>query len=90
MSGAYRHHRAVNPAVVFLGFVAGSPEPAHRQLPKPYPRQTRQPWRPATSPPNKAEALRRFLDSMRRNDEAARAMLTPRPDLLKAWLARAA
>ena len=34
----------------------------------------------------KAEALRRLLDAINRNDEAAREMLTPRPDLLKAWL----
>ena len=56
-----------------------------------YPAQHREAWRPATRPPNrKGEAVKRLIDAINRSDEAARQMLKPRPDLLKAWLAKAA
>ena len=62
------------------------PQPLKWAKPSKYPVQHREAWRPRTKAPSKAEALRRLLDAINRNDEAAREMLTPRPDLLKAWL----
>lgn len=62
---------------------AGSPEPARSAKPGPYPRQDRTPWRPATRPPNRGEKLARFLDAIRRSDEAARQMLRPNAALLR-------
>jgi hypothetical protein len=96
MSGDYRHHRASCDVQIVLVPVevpvAGSPKEAHRQPPPAYPINQRQPWRPPTRPPcrrvSKAEALRRLLDGIRRNDEAARAMMTPSPVLMKAWMER--
>jgi hypothetical protein len=89
MPEARRHHaHAPGQVIVFVG---GSPEPLRRGKPAPYPVQHREAWRPRTKPPNrKAEALIRLLDGIRRNDEIARAMLTPRADLVRKWLARAA
>jgi len=81
MSGDFRHHRAnrEGPIVVIVPVpVGGSPEPQRSAKPLPYPRQGREPWRPQTKPPNrKAEVWRRFLDGIRRQDEAARAMHRP-------------
>ena len=39
------------------------------------PRQNREPWRPRTKPPNKAERLARFLDRIRRQDDEVRAFM---------------
>jgi hypothetical protein len=87
MTEDYRRHHATN-----VVFVIGSPEPLRRQPPPAYKRNQWSPWRPATRPPrlSKAEVLRRFLDAINRNDEAARAVMTPRPDLMRAWLGKAA
>jgi hypothetical protein len=70
---------------------AGSPKTAREVKPR-YPRQTpHQPWRPATKPPNrKAEGLRRLLREFQRQDEIVKAMMTPSPDLMRAWLHRPA
>jgi len=82
----YRHHVA-RPAVVFIEVpVGGSPAPPNQAKPPRYPHQHRESWRPRTKPPSKAEALRRLLDAINRNDEAARAMLRPNAAGLKAWL----
>ena len=80
-----RHHHAVQVVLVPVT-VGGSPQPLKWAKPSKYPVQHREAWRPRTKAPCKAEALRRLLDAINRNDEAAREMLTPRPDLLKAGL----
>jgi hypothetical protein len=77
-----RHHHAVQVVLVPMP-VGGSPQPLKCSK---YPVQHREAWRPRTKAPSKAEALRKLLDAINRNDETAREMLTPRPDLLKAWL----
>jgi hypothetical protein len=91
---SYRHHVATRPVVVFVPVpCGGSPETWRRQPPPAYPVNQRSPWRPATRPPHrlsKAEALKRLLDEFRRQDQIVREMMTPRPDLLRAWLAKAA
>jgi hypothetical protein len=71
-----RYHRAVQVVLVPIP-AAGSPEPFPRRPPPRYPKQTHESWRPQRSIPSssKAEALRRLLDAINRNDEAARAML---------------
>jgi hypothetical protein len=83
----YRHHRVSRDVQVILVPVpvpaAGSPKVARIPPPPAYPRQDRTPWRPATRPPNRAEVLRRFLDAIHRNDEAARDMLRPNARLLR-------
>jgi hypothetical protein len=67
--------------------VIGSPKTADRRRPAPYPRQDRQPWKPAESIPGREpEGLRRLLDFMRRRDEAARAMMTPDMAMLGAFM----
>jgi hypothetical protein len=87
MTSDYRHHVA-HPVIVFVG---GSPEPQRQPKPPAYKRDQRKPWRPATRLPNrKVDGLPRLLDGIHRNEEAAREMLTPRPDLMRAWLAKAA
>ena len=80
-----RHHHAVQVVLVPVP-VRGSPQPLKWAKPSKYPVQHREAWRPRTKAPSTAEALRRLLDAINRSDEAAREMLTPRPDLLKAWL----
>lgn len=40
-----------------------------------YPRNSREPWRPQTKPPNKTERLARFLDRIRRQDDEVRAFM---------------
>ncbi len=59
-----RHHHAVQ--IVFVG---GSPEHYPQRPPPRYPKQTREPWRPRTKPPSKAEATAALL---RRIDPPAR------------------
>ena len=82
----YRRHHAANSAVIFVEVEAGSPKTVRELKPGPYKRNQREPWRPATRPPNKAEALRQFLDAMRQNDVTARSILRPDAAALKAWL----
>ena len=76
-----RHHHAVQ-----VVLVRGSPQPLKWAKPSKYPVQHREAWRPRTKAPSKAEALRKLLYPINRNDETAREMLTLRPDLLKACL----
>lgn len=79
----YRHHVA-RPAVVLILPEAGSPKSARPVKPR-YPQQTpREHWDGPPRRINKAEALRRLLDGIRRNDEAPRSMMRPDLALLKA------
>ena len=80
-----RHHHAVQVVLVPMP-VGGSPQPLKWAKSSKYPVQHREACRPRTKAPSKAEALPKLLDAINRNDETAREMLTPRPDLLKAWL----
>jgi hypothetical protein len=68
-----RHH------VVFVAVpVAGSPEPLRQSKPGPYPVNQRSHWRPATRPPSrlsKAEALKRLLDTINRQEQAVRGFM---------------
>jgi hypothetical protein len=80
MGSDYRHHHASHPAVIFVPMpVAGAPEPMRTVKPAKYQRTQHAPWRPATRPPSKAEALKRLLRDLAANDEAARSMLRPSP-----------
>jgi hypothetical protein len=85
----YRHHRASPPAVIVV-FEAGSPKEGHRTKPGRYPHQPREHW---TGPPrrnSKADALRRLIENMRRQDEIVREHMTPNGAGFAAWLNRAA
>jgi hypothetical protein len=89
MSDSYRRHVATRREIVFIEVpVAG---PAFGRQPKParYPSQQRQPWRPATRPPSKAERLVRWLDQCRRQEEAVREMLRPDAAGLAEWVSAA-
>ena len=81
-------HRAQRDVQVIIVEVpaAGSPEPQRQVKPRYPQQQRREAWRPATRPPNrsKSEALRRLIDAISRNDEAARSVMRPNPTLLKA------
>jgi hypothetical protein len=77
MSDTYRHHRAhaggPDTRIVFIEVpVAGSPKTLREVKPGSYPVNPPTHWQPRTRPPSKAEVLRRFLDSINRNDAAAR------------------
>ena len=75
----YRHHVA-HPAVIFVEVPsAGSPKPVDARRPPRYPQQQRQPWRPATRPPSKADATVRLLRDIAANEMAVRQMLRPQP-----------
>jgi hypothetical protein len=81
-----RHHR-VSREIIFVPVpVAGSPAPLNRSKPPRYPSTQREAWRPQRSIPSKANASKRLLDAIVRNEAAARQMLTPRPP--SAMLAR--
>ena len=84
-----RHHTAHREIIFIEVPVAGSPKEGRRLRPGPYKRNSFEPWRPATRPPNKAERLKRFLDDMRRNDEIARECMRPDVVGLRSWLAEA-
>jgi hypothetical protein len=91
----FRHHRASRDVQVTIVPVpcGGSPAPLHRGKPSPYPRQGRSYWRPQTRPPWKQRQAERIVKIMRELAEReadARSMLTPRPDLMRAWFAKAA
>ena len=50
-------------------------------------------WRPQTRPPSKQRQAERIVKIMRelaKREADARSMLTPRPDLMRAWFAKAA
>jgi hypothetical protein len=63
---------------------AGSPKVVRDTKPGPYPRNAREHWQPRTRPPTRSEKFARFLDSMNRNEQAARDMMKPDLALLKA------
>lgn len=91
----FRHHRASRDVQVVIVPVpcGGSPAPLNRAKPLRYPSTQRQPWRPQTRPPSKQRQAERIVKLMRELDrraEDARSMLTPRPDLMRAWFAKAA
>ncbi len=62
----YRRHTATRPTVIL--FTLGSPEPLRWGKPRPYPKQSRAPWRPQRAIPSrpapaKSQAgLRRLVD----------------------------
>jgi hypothetical protein len=91
----HRHHRASRDVQVIIVPVpcGGSPEPLHRGKPGPYPRQEREAWRPPRSIPSKQRQAERVVKLMRelaKREADARSMLIPRPDLMRAWFAKAA
>jgi hypothetical protein len=51
----FRHHHAGRDRIIFVPIEIGSPKSVRGVKPGPYPQQGRQPWRPATRPPSKAE-----------------------------------
>jgi hypothetical protein len=73
-----RHHHAQRDVVLIavpVPFEGGSPKEAKRLKPGRYPSERREAWRPQQAIPvkrGKAEALKRLLDFMRDNDQAAR------------------
>jgi hypothetical protein len=74
MGSDYRHHVA-RPAVILVLLEAGSPKNARAIKPR-YPQQTqRQPWKPASRPPSKAESLRKLLERMNRQNGEIRAFM---------------
>ena len=59
--------------------VGGSNEPIRQVKPR-YPQQQRRdPWRPATRPPSKADASKRLLESFMRQDQIVRDHFKPQP-----------
>jgi hypothetical protein len=82
----YSHHRASRDVQVVLVPipVAGTIRETHRAEPPRYPYDRREAWRPATRPPTKAQRVGRWLDQLRRQEEAVREMLKPDLALLKA------
>ena len=72
-----RHHKVSRDPDVRIVNVpypvpVGGPQHIQRPPPGAYPRNGKEAWRPAQRPPSKAEKLARFVDSMSRNDAAAR------------------
>jgi hypothetical protein len=53
------------------------PSPLNQAKPAKYPFTRRAPWRPQQTIPSKGSASKRLLDSISRNEQAAREMLTP-------------
>jgi hypothetical protein len=89
----HRHHRASREIIFVAVPVAGSPKPVDARRPPAYPRQERAPWKPARSIPvkqRKAERIVKIMRELAEREADARSMLTPRPDLMRAWLAKAA
>ena len=64
----YRHHHIV---LVPVPVPAAGVDFGRQPKPPKYPHQGREHWQPRTRP-NKAEALRRFLDDLARRETAAR------------------
>jgi hypothetical protein len=71
MTEYYRSHTATRPVIL----VIGSPEPQRHGKPPRYPHQTRQPWRPATRPPTKAERVIEFIRRVQKQDNEVRAFM---------------
>ena len=87
----FRRHRASRDVQVIIVPVpcGGSPAPLRHAKPSPYPRQERGYWRPARSIPSKqrrAERIAKLMRELAEREADARSMLTPRPDLMRAWL----
>jgi hypothetical protein len=70
-----RHHRAVQVVLVPVPFEGGSPKSARTVKPGNYPRQDRQPWRPATRPPSKGQRAVNLLNAIVRQDEEVREFM---------------
>ena len=91
----FRHHRASRDVQVIIVPVpcGGSPEPLRHQPPPAYRRNQWSPWRPQRSIPSKQRQAERIVKLMRelaKREADARSMLAPRPDLMRAWFAKAA
>ena len=69
--------------------VAGTVKETHRTKPPAYRHSQREPWRPATRPPNKAERVARWLDQCRRQEEIIREFMKPDAAGLRSWLMEA-
>jgi hypothetical protein len=72
-----RHHRANRDVqIVLVPYEVGSPKEGRRLRPPRYARQQHEPWRPQRAiPATKAEALRRFLERVNRQNEEVRAFM---------------
>ena len=68
-----RHHRAQ--IIVVAVPEAGCPKEGRRHPPPAYKRNPHEPWRPQRAIPNKAEALRKFLERVNRQNEEVRAFM---------------
>ena len=86
-----RHHTAVRTEYILVPvpIEIGSPKQKHlTRPPGSYPRDQRQPWKPADQIParrlTRSEKVQRLLDDFARQDEVVRAMMRPNP---RAWWA---
>ena len=86
----FRHHRASRDVQVIIVPVpcGGSPEPLGRQPPPAYKRNQWSPWRPRRYIPSKR--IVKLMRELAKREADARSMLIPRPDLMRAWFAKAA
>jgi hypothetical protein len=85
-----RHHHAPRSTVLFIVPEAGSQKYARTVKPR-YPSQTpREHWNGPPRRISKAEALARFIDAMRRQDQIVREMMRPDIALLKTRWGKAA
>ena len=79
MTDSFRHHRASREIILVpVPYEIGSPKEGRRLRPPRYPSNPHQPWRPQRdipAKPNKAEALRRFLERVNRQNEEVRAFM---------------
>ena len=75
----FRYHRASREIIIVpVPYEIGSPKEGRRGKPGRYPSNPREPWRPQRdipTKPNKAEALRRFLERVNRQNEEVRAFM---------------
>jgi hypothetical protein len=91
MSDHYRHHHASREIILVpVPYEVGTPRETHRVHPPRYPHDRREPWRPATRPPSKAERVARWLDQWKRQEEIIREFMKPDARLLAEWLGGAA
>ena len=87
MGEHFRHHRASREIIfVPVPFESGSPKSARDIKPGKYPAQRREHWNGPPRRESKGDALVRFLDQCRRQEESVREMLRPRADLFYEWL----
>lgn len=78
MSDSYRHHVATRREIVFIEVPVAGPDYGRRGKPPAYRHDQHQPWKPQRdipAKPNKAEALRRFLERVNRQNEEVRAFM---------------